>query len=31
MTAAGLLVHLAVIMTNLPDPSHSAQLESGVH
>ena len=30
MTAACLLVRLAVVETNLPDQSHSAQLESGV-
>jgi len=30
MTAVELLVHLAVVKTNLPDQSRSAQLESGV-
>ena len=31
MTAVELLVPLAVVRTNLPDQSRSAQLESGVH
>ena len=30
MIAAMLLVHLAVVKTNLPDQSRSAQLESAV-
>jgi hypothetical protein len=30
MTAVERLVHLAVVKTNLPDQSRSAQLESGV-
>ena len=30
MMAVGLLVHLAVVKTTLPDQSRSAQLESGV-
>ena len=30
MTAVELLVRLAVVKTNLPDQSRSAQLESGV-
>jgi hypothetical protein len=30
MTAGSLLVRLAVVKTNLPDQSRSAELESGV-